>query len=123
MAELRLDKVAARTRRHLRIRQRVVGTPERPRLCVYRSLKYIYAQLIDDTAGRVLVAASSLSQEAKSRGAAGNNVASAQIVGQMLAEKAVAAGIEKVVFDRGGYLYHGRVKALAEGAREKGLKF
>ena len=123
MAELKLDKVAARTRRRLRIRQRVVGTPERPRLCVYRSLKHIYAQLIDDTAGRVLAGASSLSPEAKSKGATGNNVASARIVGQMLAEKATAAGFEKVVFDRGGYLYHGRVKALADGAREKGLKF
>ncbi len=123
MAELKLDKVAARSRRHLRIRQRVVGTPDRPRLCVYRSLKHIYAQLIDDTAGHVRVSASSLSTEAKDKGASGNNVASARIVGQILAEKAVAAGIEKVVFDRSGYLYHGRVKALADGAREKGLKF
>jgi large subunit ribosomal protein L18 len=123
MGELKLDKVDARQRRHLRIRQKLVGTTDRPRLCVYRSLKHIYAQLIDDTAGHVLVAASSLSPEAKSKGADGNTVASARIVGQMLAEKASAAGIAKVVFDRGGYLYHGRVKALAEGAREKGLKF
>ncbi|UCD58634.1 MAG: 50S ribosomal protein L18 [Candidatus Hydrogenedentota bacterium] len=123
MGELKLDRVAARRRRHLRIRQKVLGTPERPRLCVYRSLKHIYAQIIDDTSGRVLVSTSSVSPEAKSAGASSKNIASARIVGEMLAEKAKGSGIEKVVFDRNGYLYHGRVKALAEGAREKGVKF
>jgi large subunit ribosomal protein L18 len=123
MAELKLDKMAARRRRHLRIRQKMVGTPEKPRLCVYRSLKHIYAQVIDDTTGRILTSASSLSQEARQSGVSGGNVPSARIVGQLLADKAKAVGIERVVFDRGGYLYHGRVKALAEGAREKGLKF
>ena len=123
MAELKVDKVAARHRRHLRIRQRVFGTPERPRLCVHRSLKHIYAQVVDDTTGRTVASASSRSSEAKQNGAAGGNVSSARVVGQLLAEKAKAAGVEQVVFDRGGYLFHGRVKALAEGAREKGLKF
>ena len=123
MGEQKLSKVAARRRRHLHIRRKVVGAPERPRLCVYRSLKHMYAQLIDDTSGRALASASTLSPEAKKSGASGNNVASARIVGGVLAEKALALGIERVVFDRGGYLYHGRVKALAEGAREKGLKF
>ncbi len=123
MGELKLEKIAARHRRHLRIRQKVAGTSERPRLCVHRSLKHIYAQIIDDTTGRVLASASSLSADTRKSGAAGKNVASARIVGQVVAEKAIAAGVGKVVFDRGGYLYHGRVKALAEGAREKGLKF
>jgi large subunit ribosomal protein L18 len=123
MGELKLDKTAARRRRHLRIRRKVAGTPEIPRLCVFRSARHIYAQLIDDTEGRVLTTISSLSPDARSGGAAGNTVASARIVGGVLAEKAKALGIENVVFDRGGYQYHGRVKALAEGAREKGLKF
>ncbi len=123
MGELKLDKTAARRRRRLRIRRKIMGIPDKPRLSVYRSLKHIYAQLIDDTTGRVLVSASSLSPEAKKNGASGKNVAAARVVGQMLAEKAKTAGIEKIVFDRSGYLYHGRVKALAEGAREKGLKF
>ena len=123
MAERKLTKIGARQRRRLGIRQRISGTPERPRLCVRRSLKHIYAQIVDDVSGRSLTSASSLSAEAKKGGGAGSNAASARIVGQLLAEKAVAQGIEKVVFDRGGYLFHGRVKALAEGAREKGLKF
>jgi large subunit ribosomal protein L18 len=123
MAELKLDKVAARRRRHLRIRQRAIGTTEKPRLCVYRSLNQIYAQVIDDSTGKVLVTASSLSKEAKEAGVSGGNIPSARIVGQLIAEKAKAAGLQQVIFDRGGYLYHGRVKALAEGAREKGLKF
>ena len=123
MAEPKLTKIAARRRRHLGIRRKVSGTPERPRLCVHRSLKHIYAQIIDDTNGRSLASLSTLSPEAKKSGGAGNSVASARIVGEILAGKALEQGIEKVVFDRGGYLYHGRVKALAEGAREKGLKF
>jgi large subunit ribosomal protein L18 len=123
MAERKLTKVAARRRRHLSIRRKISGTAERPRLCVRRSLKHIYAQLVDDANGRSLASVSSLSADAKKGGVIGSNVASARIVGQILAEKATAQGIEKVVFDRGGYLYHGRIKALAEGAREKGLKF
>ena len=123
MAERKLTNTGARQRRRLGIRRRISGTPERPRLCVRRSLKHIYAQLIDDANGRLLTSISSLSPEAKKGVVAGSNAASARIVGQLLAEKAVAKGIEKVVFDRAGYLYHGRVKALAEGAREKGLKF
>jgi len=116
-------KVAARRRRHRSIRLKVSGTPERPRLCVHRSQKHIYAQIIDDSAGRSLAMISSLSPEAKKGGVHGNSAASAKIVGEILAEKALAQGIESVVFDRGGFLYHGRVKALADGAREKGLKF
>ena len=123
MGEQKLSKVAARRRRHLRIRRKVMGTAKRPRLSVYRSLKHIYAQLIDDTSGCALASASSLSPEAKKNGTSGKNVAAAHVVGATLAEKAIALGIEDAVFDRSGYLYHGRVKALAEGAREKGLKF
>ena len=123
MAERKLTKTAARKRRHLSIRNKVSGTPDKPRLCVRRSLKHIYAQVIDDTSGRSLASISSRSPEAKKSGAAGKNAAAAKIIGEMIAEKAVAQGIGKVVFDRAGYLYHGRVKALAEGAREKGLKF
>lgn len=111
-----------RTRR--RIRQRVAGTPERPRLTVHKSLRYIYAQVIDDTAGRTLVHASSLEGEVKGGldgGAA--TKAAAKAVGSKLAERAKAQGIEQVVFDRGGYIYHGRVKELADGAREGGLRF
>ena len=123
MADSKLKRAAARRKRHRSIRLKVSGTPERPRLCVHRSLKHIYAQIVDDSVGRSLASVSSLSPEAKKGGVAGNNAASAKIVGEMLAEKAVAQGIESVVFDRGGFLYHGGVKALAEGAREKGLKF
>ncbi|MFB3779076.1 MAG: 50S ribosomal protein L18 [Bryobacteraceae bacterium] len=110
-----------RLRIHRRIRRKVTGTPERPRLCVFRSVKHIYAQVIDDTQGRTLVAADSAG---KSSGiASGGNVAGAKAVGRLIAERAKAKGIQKVVFDRGGYLYHGRVKALAEAAREAGLEF
>jgi large subunit ribosomal protein L18 len=100
-----------------------VGTAERPRLCVYRSLKHMYAQLIDDTKGHILASASSLSEDARKSGVKGKNTSSARIVGQVLAERALVIGVKSVVFDRGGYLYHGRVKALADGAREKGLQF
>jgi large subunit ribosomal protein L18 len=110
-----------RLRIHRRIRKKVTGTPERPRLCVFRSLKHIYAQIIDDVHGRTLAAASSA---AKSSGlAGGGNVASAREVGRLIAERAKEKGIRRVVFDRGGYLYHGRVKALADAAREAGLEF
>jgi len=123
MAELKLTKADARRRRRLSIRKKISGTPERPRLCAHRSIKHIYAQIIDDTTGRALASISSLSPEAKKSGASGNNVASARIVGEVLAEKASGLGIESVVFDRGGFLFHGRIKALADGARAKGLKF
>jgi large subunit ribosomal protein L18 len=111
-------KRAARLRRHRRVRRRVAGTPERPRLAVFRSNRQIYAQLIDDRAGRTLAAAGS-----PGGGADGDKKAAAARVGAELAAKAKAAGITSVVFDRGGYQYHGRVKALAEAAREGGLDF
>lgn len=117
------DRRSARELRHLRIRQQVRGTAARPRLSVFRSLKHVYAQLIDDETGRTLVAVSSLSPEFKPRLANGGNVVAARLVGELVAEKARAVGIERVVFDRGGYQYHGRVKALAEAARAGGLKF
>jgi large subunit ribosomal protein L18 len=109
-------------RRHRRIRGRLSGTPVRPRLAVFRSLSHIYAQVIDDEAGHTLVAASSL--EPALRGELeGNKTAHARLVGRVVAERARAKGIEAVVFDRGGFLYHGRVAALADAAREAGLKF
>jgi large subunit ribosomal protein L18 len=115
------DTRAARRKRHFRVRKRIKGTPERPRLAVYRSLQHIYAQVIDDIKGHTLAAASTLDPDL--RGAEGNKVADAQRVGRLVAERAREKGIETVVFDRGGYLYHGRVKALAEAAREGGLIF
>jgi len=111
----------ARLRRHARVRKKVFGTAERPRLNVYRSLKHIYAQIIDDEAGKTLVAASSLDKEL--RNMYGGNKEAAREVGKLVAKKALEKGIKKVVFDRGGYLYHGRVKELADGAREGGLDF
>src|ERR1700691_1059972 len=110
---------AIRQRIHARIRQKLSGTTERPRLNVYRSLNHIYAQVIDDQRGETLVSASTLALKLKT----GGNVASAKEIGKAIAEKAVEKGIKKVVFDRGGYLYHGRVKALADAAREAGLEF
>jgi large subunit ribosomal protein L18 len=112
---------AARIRRHERVRKTVSGTSERPRLAVFRSLSHIYAQVIDDTQGRTLVAASDV--EAALKGTAGTKTERARAVGQAVAQKAREAGVEKVVFDRGGNRFHGRVKALAEAAREAGLKF
>ena len=112
-----------RLARHARVRKDVFGTPERPRLCVYRSLKNISAQIVDDVNGKTLVAASSLEKELKAELAYGGNKDAAKAVGAAVAKKALAAGIECVCFDRGGYLYHGRVKELADGAREAGLKF
>ncbi|HIS51884.1 MAG TPA: 50S ribosomal protein L18 [Candidatus Onthomonas avicola] len=111
---------AQRLKRHKRVRSKISGTPERPRLNVFRSETNIYAQVIDDTKGVTLVSASSLEKGFEGHG---GNVEAAKKVGLMVAERAKAAGIEAVVFDRGGYLYHGRVKALAEGAREGGLQF
>lgn len=116
----RADSNKQRLKRHKRIRAKISGTPERPRLCVYRSENNIYAQIIDDTVGNTLVSASSVEKEF---GNEGGNCESAKKVGQLIAERALAKGISEVVFDRGGYLYHGRVLALAEGAREGGLKF
>jgi large subunit ribosomal protein L18 len=121
-----LNKNEARQKRHTRVRKRVHGTPERPRLNVYRSSNNIYAQVIDDLAGRTLASASSLDETLRGDKAArstGGNVDAAKTVGQLVADRAKAAGITKVVFDRGGYLYHGRVKALADAARENGLDF
>lgn len=117
------DRRAARRRRHLRVRRRIRGTAERPRLAVFRSLKHISAQLIDDDAGRTLVAADSRSKAFLAQHRTGGNVAAARAVGTLLAERARARGIERAVFDRGGYKYHGRVKALAEAARAGGLVF
>ncbi len=114
------DKNAARLKRHIRVRGKISGTAECPRLAVYRSNKNIYAQIIDDVKGATLVSASSL--EAGFEGI-GSNKEAAKKVGKMIAERAVQKGIEVVVFDRGGYIYHGRVSELAEGAREGGLKF
>jgi len=101
----------------------VSGTAERPRLCVYRSLDHIYAQVIDDRAGKTLVSASTADKETKKSLKGGGNVAAAKVVGKAIADRAKAAGVSKVVFDRGGYKYHGRVKALADAAREAGLEF
>ena len=116
----RPDTKAQRLKRHKRVRAKISGTPARPRLNVFRSLNHIYAQIIDDVNGNTLVAASSVE---KDFGATGGNCEAAKKVGQLVAERAIAKGIEEVVFDRGGYVYHGRVQILAEGAREGGLKF
>ena len=111
---------AQRLKRHKRVRSKIAGTPERPRLNVFRSETNIYAQIIDDVAGKTLVSASTLEKGFEGKG---SNCEAAKKVGQMVAERAKAAGISTVVFDRGGYVYHGRVAALAEGAREGGLEF
>ena len=118
------EKLARRTRAHKRLRQKLAGTAERPRLAVFKSDKFVYAQVIDDDAGRTLVAATSLEAAVRSQlqgGAA--NKAAAKLVGEKVAERAMAKGIKKVVFDRGGYQYHGKVKELADAARAKGLEF
>ncbi len=114
-----INRSEIRKRIHARIREKVSGTTERPRLNVYRSLNHIYAQVIDDQKGETLASASSLALKLKT----GGNVAVAKEIGKAVAEKAVAKGIKQVVFDRGGYLYHGRIKALADAAREAGLEF
>jgi large subunit ribosomal protein L18 len=116
------DKQVARARRHHRVRKRVSGTAARPRLAVFRSNRHIAAQVIDDVSGRTLAAASSLEAGVRSAGTTGNRSASGA-VGKALAERALAAGVTKVAFDRGGFLYHGRVAALADAAREAGLEF
>ena len=114
---------AARVRRHRRVRKKIRGTAARPRLCVFRSLNHIYAQVVDDDGGRTLAAASDLEAELRSDGKAGTKTAVAGRVGALVASRSREKGIEQVVFDRGGYKYHGRVKALAEAVREAGLKF
>ena len=119
----KVSKNLTRQKRHRRVRGKISGTPNSPRLNVYRSLNNIYAQVIDDVAGKTLVAASSLDKEIKDAVKSAGNKEAAQLVGKLVAEKALEQGITSVTFDRGGYIYHGRVKALAEGAREAGLKF
>ena len=111
---------AQRMKRHSRVRSKISGTPERPRLSVFRSENNIYAQIIDDVAGNTLVSASTVEKGFEGNG---GNVEAAKKIGALVAERALKKGIEEVVFDRGGYIYHGRVQALADGAREAGLKF
>lgn len=119
----KIDKNAERKRRHVRVRKTITGTAERPRLSVYRSTNHIYAQLIDDTKGVTLASASTLEKAVKAEIAGMTKRDAAKVVGKIAAERAKEKGIEAVVFDRGGYLYTGRVQALADGAREAGLKF
>jgi len=118
------EKTRRRERSHQRLRQRVVGTPQRPRLAVHKSLKYVYVQLIDDTSGQTLAQANSQEAAVKGevKGGAGSKAA-ARRVGELIAERAKEKGVAKVVFDRGGYVYHGKVKEVADGARAKGLEF
>ena len=119
----RIDlKKQRRCRRKMRVRKHAFGTPDRPRLTVFRSLQHIYAQLIDDTAGRTLAEASTRSKDLQGSVASGGNVAAASQVGKLLGQRAIAQGIKEAVFDRNGYRFHGRVKALAEATREAGLK-
>ena len=116
-------KRQARLQRHARVRRRVRGTPERPRLCVFRSLKHMQAQIIDDTVGHTMVSANTLDAEVQAEAAGKSKSEQAKVVGDVLAKRAREAGITTVVFDRGGYRYHGRVAALAQAAREGGLEF
>jgi large subunit ribosomal protein L18 len=118
-----VSKDTARRRIHVRMRTRLYGRVEVPRLSVFRSINHIYAQIVDDTRGQTLVSASTRDKEVRTTLKTGGNVAAAKVVGQALAKRATAAGISRVVFDRGGYAYHGRVRALADAAREAGLKF
>jgi large subunit ribosomal protein L18 len=119
----KIDKNEIRKRKHLRVRKKISGTSDCPRLCVFRSNAHIYAQIIDDKAGSTLVSASSLDKDVKSSVAVGSNIEAAKAVGKLVAERALSKDIKEVVFDRGGYVYHGRVAALAEAAREAGLTF
>lgn len=118
-----IDKNKIRLRKHDRVRKKITGTAERPRLCVFRSSKHIYAQVIDDVSSTTLVAASSLDEALKGKLDYSGNKDAAKEVGKLIGSKAVEKGIKQVVFDRGGYLYHGRIKELADGAREAGLEF
>jgi large subunit ribosomal protein L18 len=117
------DRSSERRRIHKRIRAKILGNSNRPRLCVYRSQKYVYAQIVDDTKGATLVAASTAEKDLRGSLKQTGNIEASKLVGKIIAERAKAKGIEAVVFDRGGYLYHGRIKAIAEAARESGLKF
>ena len=117
------EKLLARNSRHSRVRKKVIGTPERPRLTVFRSLKNIYAQIIDDVAGTTLVSTSSLNPTFKKETKQGNNLEAAKLVGKLIACVAQEKGVKQVVFDRGGYSYHGRVKALADAVRGEGIQF
>lgn len=114
---------AARVRRHARVREKIEGTESRPRLCVFRSLNHIYSQVVDDAHGHTVVSASTLDPDVKAELDGKPKLAQAGVVGVAVAKRAIAKGVKEVVFDRGGYKYHGRVKALAEGARQGGLKF
>jgi len=118
-----VKRLTGRLRRKLRVRKKVQGTEARPRLTVYRSLNHIYAQVINDTTGQTLAAASTLSKELQGKLKASGDAGAAQAVGELVAHKALEQGIKKVVFDRNGFLYHGRIKKLAEAARQKGLEF
>lgn len=117
------DKNKARKRRHFRVRRKITGTAECPRLNVFRSSKHIYAQLIDDAKGCTIVSASTVDPELRGTFTNGGNVEAAQKVGELVAKRALEKGVKEVVFDRGGYLYHGRIQALADAAREAGLEF
>ncbi|MEY8302991.1 50S ribosomal protein L18 [Anaerosalibacter bizertensis] len=119
----KINRNEKRKKRHMRARQKLTGTPERPRLNVYRSLDHIYAQVIDDTVGNTIVSASTLDKELKDKLDKTSNKEAAKLVGKLVAKRAQEKGIKEVVFDRGGYIYHGRVKELADAAREAGLKF
>ena len=118
-----IDRNSERRRIHKRIRNKISGSTERPRLCVYRSSRYIYAQIVDDSRGKTLAAASTIEKDLRGECKGTGNIEASKLVGKKIAERAKSKGIETVVFDRGGYLYHGRVKAVAEAARESGLKF
>jgi large subunit ribosomal protein L18 len=119
----KIDKNAARKKRHFRIRKKISGTAERPRLNVFKSNKYFYAQVIDDTTGNTIVSASSLEKELKSVCNSHCNIETAKKVGELIAKRAKEKGLASVVFDRGGYIYHGKIKAFADSAREAGLEF
>jgi large subunit ribosomal protein L18 len=120
---VRIDTRLARKRRHVRVRARVRGTATRPRLCVFRSLNHIYAQIVDDSAGHTLASASSLDAEIRGKVTGKRKTESAELVGSLLAQRVLNKGVKQIAFDRGGYKYHGRVKALAEAARKAGLDF
>jgi large subunit ribosomal protein L18 len=120
---VRIDTRLARKRRHVRVRARLRGTATRPRLCVFRSLNHIYAQIVDDSAGHTLASASSLDAEIRDKVAGKRKTESAELVGSLVAQRALNKGIKQIAFDRGGCKYHGRIKALAEAARKAGLDF
>ncbi len=119
----RTDKNEERVRRHKRVRVKISGTAERPRLCVFRSLNHIYAQVVDDVAGSTLAAASSVEKDVKGQAAKMTKKETAKLIGKLVAKRAAEKGVKSVVFDRGGYVYQGRVASLADGAREAGLEF